>query len=171
MSIAKRICSALSHLALYRLRPNARGTRWHQSALYSFCSAPNCIDGTIPAGSVIVDSAGHLFGTTTNDENEGGVVFELAEKNGNWQETVLHTFCCGDGYLPEAGVMIGPGRTPVRYECHRRSGRPGRHGFRAEPEKIFGPLQLLLGRPRYGWFRLAGAIDHGRGGQPVRHNN
>jgi uncharacterized repeat protein (TIGR03803 family) len=58
---------------------------------------------------VTIDSAGHLFGTTTNDEGEGGVVFELAKTHGTWQETVLHTFCCSDGYLPEAGVTIGPG--------------------------------------------------------------
>jgi len=93
---------------LYRLQPNAKGARWDQAALYSFCSAPNCTDGTLPAGPVTIDSIGHLFGTTTNDEAEGGVVFELARKNGSWQETVLHTFCCDDGYLPVAGVIIDP---------------------------------------------------------------
>jgi uncharacterized repeat protein (TIGR03803 family) len=94
--------------ALYRLAPGAKGTKWQQSVLYSFCSAPNCTDGTIPAGPVTVDGRGHLFGTTTNDEGEGGVVFEVAKKKGSWQETVLHTFCCDDGYLPMAGVMIDP---------------------------------------------------------------
>jgi uncharacterized repeat protein (TIGR03803 family) len=94
--------------ALYQLAPGAKHTGWQQSVLYSFCSALNCTDGTIPAGPVTVDGRGHLFGTTTNDEGEGGVVFEVAKEKGSWQERVLHTFCCEDGYLPMAGVMIDP---------------------------------------------------------------
>lgn len=96
---------------VYRVSPNAKRTKWTGSILYSFCSIADCSDGNVPQGPVTMDSKGRLFGTTTADAGEGGVVFEPVPKKGGWKEKVLHTFCtgdCKDGYLPVAGVTIDP---------------------------------------------------------------
>ena len=94
---------------LYELAPNARKARWHERVLYDFCSVANCTDGANPEGALVRDGDGNLFGTTTNAASEGGTVYELAKSGKSWQETVLCTFFarhCGDGYLPQAGVIL-----------------------------------------------------------------
>ncbi len=71
---------------------------WTQSVLYSF-QGEN--DGIAPAGSLISDAAGNLYGTTEvgggspNCVNGCGTVFELsppAAAGGAWSETVLYRF-------------------------------------------------------------------------------
>lgn len=47
------------------------GSTWTEDVLYSFCSAPDCSDGTDPIGSLVLDTAGNLLGTTQS------VVFEI----------------------------------------------------------------------------------------------
>jgi uncharacterized repeat protein (TIGR03803 family) len=98
----------------------ASGGGWIGEMLYSFAGAPG--DGAVPAGSLIVDGNGNLFGTTTlggvKSKNcpEGqtpagcGTVFELSNNNGNWSETVLYQFTNtnGDGADPESGVVEDP---------------------------------------------------------------
>lgn len=60
------------------------GTAWELSAgtfavLHSFCSGGNCPDGQWPVGGVTLDSAGNIFGTTSEGGSYNqGVVFELA---------------------------------------------------------------------------------------------
>jgi uncharacterized repeat protein (TIGR03803 family) len=73
--------------------------------LYSFTGGA---DGAYPLAGLVRDSAGNLYGTTSNyysscDAKEGcGAVFEL-KADGNF--TVLHTFTNGaDGGLPEAAL-------------------------------------------------------------------
>jgi len=52
-----------------------------ESTLYSFCSQTNCADGAEPAGPLIMDAAGNLYGTTMSGgkyiSGGGGVVFKL----------------------------------------------------------------------------------------------
>jgi len=63
----------------------------------------NGIDGSSPAGPLVEDAAGNLFGVTQYGSN-GGTVFRLARTG---KETVLHSFCCdSDGLNPGAGVIL-----------------------------------------------------------------
>jgi len=50
---------------------HAPGHPWTEEVLYSFCSVSNCADGKGPLGSLVIDNAGNLFGTTLS------AVFEL----------------------------------------------------------------------------------------------
>jgi hypothetical protein len=50
---------------------------WALTTLYSFCPAAGCADGSDPAGAMVQDSAGNLFGTTIGGGIKNGVVFEL----------------------------------------------------------------------------------------------
>jgi uncharacterized repeat protein (TIGR03803 family) len=77
--------------------------------LYSFCSKPNCTDGSDPAAGLIQD-AGNLYGTTVVGGAYGyGTVFKLAppaKSGGTWTETVLYSFTGGtDGANPWAGLV------------------------------------------------------------------
>src|SRR5580698_2122666 len=73
-------------------------------------------DGQNPLGMLTNDSKGNLYGTTefggdvTNESEGNGVVFQLTNRNGTWQESVLHKFSDGsDGGDPENGLIAGPG--------------------------------------------------------------
>ena len=82
--------------------------------LYSFCAAAQCTDGSAPVGGLIQDSAGNLYGTTSNGGantaanhgNGGGTVFKVDSEG---HETVLYSFCsaanCADGQNPYAGLI------------------------------------------------------------------
>lgn len=52
-----------------------------EQTLYSFCSQTDCTDGATPAGPLIMDASGNLYGTTQTGgkyiSGGGGVVFEL----------------------------------------------------------------------------------------------
>lgn len=51
-----------------------------ESVLYSFCSQPNCTDGSQPVASLVEDKAGNLYGTTRQGgTNNQGVVFEIVQ--------------------------------------------------------------------------------------------
>jgi uncharacterized repeat protein (TIGR03803 family) len=87
----------------------ANGT-WNETVLYSFCQLANCADGDYPIAGVIFDAAGNLYGTTSEGGAYGnGTVFQLALKDGTWNETVLYDFCstnnCTDGSTPKAGLI------------------------------------------------------------------
>jgi uncharacterized repeat protein (TIGR03803 family) len=71
-------------------------------------------DGQSPSASVIFDTAGNLYGTTTSggddiscNVNGCGTVFQLTPAtDGKWIETVLHSFNNEDGSVPTAGVIF-----------------------------------------------------------------
>jgi len=62
-------------------------------------------DGAFPMDSVVVDSSGNLYGTTTyGGSSNAGVVFKL---DSSGAETILHNFTGGeDGASPEAGLTL-----------------------------------------------------------------
>jgi len=49
------------------------------TTLYSFCSQSNCADGAYPAGGLLQDTSGNLYGTTADGGTNGkGTVFSLS---------------------------------------------------------------------------------------------
>jgi uncharacterized repeat protein (TIGR03803 family) len=95
---------------VFELMPNGDGS-WTKIVLHSF----NGKDGQGPAGGLIFDQAGNLYGTTSSGGSGGqicqgvgcGTVFQLTPNNdGSWTESVLHSFHGEDGYLPEGGLIF-----------------------------------------------------------------
>ena len=84
---------------------------WKEKVLYSFQGGK---DGSLPAGGVVFDSAGNLYGVTTDGglscPSPGcGTVFQLAppaKKGDPWTETVLHVFNGNDGSRPAGSVIV-----------------------------------------------------------------
>ncbi|HTT82406.1 MAG TPA: choice-of-anchor tandem repeat GloVer-containing protein [Rhizomicrobium sp.] len=89
---------AYDHGDVYRLAPDGTLT-----VLYSFTGGN---DGAEPEGSLVEDSSGNLYGTTSHGgADNDGTVFRLAADG---TETVLHSFSGGssDGSEPFAGLII-----------------------------------------------------------------
>jgi uncharacterized repeat protein (TIGR03803 family) len=99
--------------AVYELKPNPHG-KWTETVLYSFCPGGwPCSDGANPDGSVILDHAGNLYGTTVYGGTgvpNGGTIFKLSLGTSDWTHTILHDFCslpdCRDGGAPHAGMVM-----------------------------------------------------------------
>jgi hypothetical protein len=88
---------------------------WKEKVLYSFQGGS---DGSTPAGGVVFDKAGNLYGATTDGGATNcspvgycGTVYQLAPpaKEGEpWKETIFRVFkgkASNDGELPEGGVI------------------------------------------------------------------
>jgi uncharacterized repeat protein (TIGR03803 family) len=75
---------------VFELRPRAGS--WTIQILHSFDD--NGKDGAYPASNVTLDSAGNVYGTTSQGGiQNGGVVFELVRgSTGGFQEKLLHSF-------------------------------------------------------------------------------
>lgn len=73
----------------------------NESVIYSFAAGG---DGNFPSSTLVMDSAGNLYGTTDSGGTHGsGTVFKI-DASGN--ETVLHSFgASGDGATPIAGLI------------------------------------------------------------------
>jgi len=97
-----------------------RKNGWKEKWLYSFCSRQDqkglCLDGSEPSASLTWGPGGVLYGTTVYGGDSPycgkpgcGVVYELKpEKDGSWNETVLHSFPAfnGDGWKLYDGVTL-----------------------------------------------------------------
>jgi uncharacterized repeat protein (TIGR03803 family) len=91
--------------------PSIPGGTWTESTLHTF----NRSDGASPEASLISDSTGALYGTTSSGGNGScnsglgcGVVFKLTPPStpgGTWTERVLHSFSGSDGAHPVAGLI------------------------------------------------------------------
>jgi uncharacterized repeat protein (TIGR03803 family) len=92
------------------------GTRWRFSVVYEF---PIQSAGSDPAGNMVFDGSGNLYGTTVAGGNVKacpqpggcGVVFKLSPTDGKWKYSVLHIFNnAPDGALPNGLVTGAHGR-------------------------------------------------------------
>jgi uncharacterized repeat protein (TIGR03803 family) len=73
----------------FELSP-ASGGSYTEQILHTFSGLSG--DGATPYGSLIVDSAGNLYGTTAGGGAQGtGTVFELVKSSG-YSETILYSF-------------------------------------------------------------------------------
>ena len=60
---------------LFKLVPTS--SAWVLTSLYSFCPSFPCTDGQDPGGTLALDSAGNLYGTTPVGGKGNGVVFQV----------------------------------------------------------------------------------------------
>jgi len=77
------------------------------TTLYSFCSQPNCADGSGPVAQLVQATDGNLYGTTQSGGTTGnGTVFKITPSG---TLTTLYSFCsqlnCTDGANPIAGLL------------------------------------------------------------------
>ena len=106
---------------VFNLRPPASACEsaicpWTETLLHSFPD-PIDTDGFGPAGDLVFDPAGNIYGTAANGgagapyecTGEGcGVVYELTRAQGGWSENILYAFTgAGDGGNPWGGVIFG----------------------------------------------------------------
>lgn len=83
-------------------------------ALRSFCNDATCTDGANPTGSLFMDDAHNLYGTTEGGgaHNGGGTVYELVNDSdtGTFHFRTLYNFCnvvnCTDGETPVRNKLI-----------------------------------------------------------------
>jgi hypothetical protein len=91
---------------------------WKEKVLYSFQGGTT--DGSLPAGGVVFDSQGNLYGATTDggpasctpSGSACGMVFKLsppAQKGDAWTETLIYQFLgegSKDGSVPTGGLIF-----------------------------------------------------------------
>ena len=83
------------------------------TTLYTFCSQPNCADGSNLHAGLIQATDGNFYGTTVyGGANGDGTVFKITP---NGTEAVLYSFCsqanCTDGGHPRLGLSKPPTAT------------------------------------------------------------
>jgi uncharacterized repeat protein (TIGR03803 family) len=104
--------------------PKQKGGAWTETVLYNFQGGK---DGDLPSGTLVLDTAGNLYGVTLFGGSKGttcdifyggtcGTVFKLSppkQKGGQWTEKVLHSFAGiaagkqnGDGAVPNGGLVL-----------------------------------------------------------------
>jgi hypothetical protein len=101
---------------VFELTPNPNGGQWTETPLYAFRGG---VDGASPYFGVTLDAAGNVYGTTPfggdlksyscrGQAIPGcGVVFELTQTQGIWNEQVLYAFTGGDdGVLADGPVIL-----------------------------------------------------------------
>jgi len=88
----------------FQLTPSKGAGPWTFTLVYVF-SGDNYYG---PAGTLVMDAAGNLYGTTYQDgANLCGSVFKLTPTNGGWAYTNLHDFTCSsDGGFPAGNVTF-----------------------------------------------------------------
>jgi uncharacterized repeat protein (TIGR03803 family) len=96
---------------VFELTPSDGG--WTETIIYDF---PRRNDGYVPAGALILDGKGNLYGTTEYGGGEGsgiecdrgcGTIFKLTPVGSVWQETILYRFTGGtDGANPLGSLAM-----------------------------------------------------------------
>ena len=85
------------------------GQNWTESVIYNF-GAIGSGDGVNTTGTLTIDSAGNLYGTTqSGGSGGGGTVFKLTNTGSGWTETILYNFPVNslvDGWFLQGGVVL-----------------------------------------------------------------
>jgi len=104
----------------FELSPSSQRT-WTETILHAFTGYPN--DGFLPNATLLLDSAGNLYGSTSNGGSDGrcvdsfgnslgcGTLFELSrEQGGGWSETGYYSFAEGNSNsgVGTSGLSFGP---------------------------------------------------------------
>src|SRR5256885_2924863 len=72
--------------AVYALSPRTTG-EWKEKVLYSFKAGT---DGNSPISNLVSDTAGNLYGTTSEGGSGSGVIFKLTPGGaGKWTESIV----------------------------------------------------------------------------------
>jgi uncharacterized repeat protein (TIGR03803 family) len=98
-------CGSNSCGTVFELIPN--NGKWTEKVLHSFKLDCN---GFSPYGSLIMDKAGNLYGTTTGlctTDTAGGTVFQLTRNNGKWTEKLVYSFQNNSDGSPDHDVIFG----------------------------------------------------------------
>ncbi len=103
---------AYSHGTVFKLSFYPSLGEWVEAILYDF---PNCVTGCFPVGTMAIDKAGNLYGTTIGGVHNSacggftcGEVFEMSpQRNGRYKFTVLHKFVGADGDTPLGVILEG----------------------------------------------------------------
>lgn len=128
--------------AVYEVSPpKAPGAPWTEAVIFSF----NGSDGTLPAGRLLLDGSGALYGTTDGGgAGSEGTVFKLTPPvvaGDPWSETVLYSFSGGvDGSNPAAGVVMDNKGRLFGTAQHGGTGDPKVGGvvFELDPPTVAG---------------------------------
>ncbi len=111
--------------SVFELIPNADRTHWQRKTVHSFCAAsPNCPDGEVPIGALIIDTNGGLYGTTPyrGRGNDAGTVYRLTRNDSGhgWKFDTLHSFCrkdgCPDGWAPRSALTYAGANAGLPYD-------------------------------------------------------
>lgn len=104
---------------VFQLSPTSSGS-WNLTTLHTFTSHG---DGSIPAGGVILDKQGNVYGVTElgGDATKAtgcwyeqfgcGTIYEISPGSSGWTEQILHRFHLNDnvGISPNVGLVFGRG--------------------------------------------------------------
>lgn len=85
---------------VYELTPGSGG-KWTETVVYDFARGGG--RAVSPSDGFLLESGGHLVGTTLGGGDGLGAVFELTQSQGSWEQHVLYRFI---GY-PDAEFPIG----------------------------------------------------------------
>jgi uncharacterized repeat protein (TIGR03803 family) len=127
---------------VFRLAPpTAKGDPWTLTVVYALTRSGT---GCLPAGGLVRDEAGNLYGTTLGfGEFSCGAAFQLTPpptEDGAWTETTLHSFSDtnGDGAYPLGNLILGKGGD--LYGVTEQGGVSGQNGtvYRLTPPKPKG---------------------------------
>jgi uncharacterized repeat protein (TIGR03803 family) len=86
---------------VFKLSPKSGGG-WGVTPIHTFVGG----DGAFPRSALAFDRAGNLFGTASEGQKSGGVVFKLEPGSTGWKETVIHAFQGSDGLLPSGTLVV-----------------------------------------------------------------
>jgi uncharacterized repeat protein (TIGR03803 family) len=95
---------------VFKLVPS--GGTWHYTVVYSFTQSGGSFLCPGPTGTLLVDSAGNMYGNSCANGAFGyGVIFKLSPSGNGWVYSSLHDFMNGnDGAHPFGGLVIDRNR-------------------------------------------------------------
>ncbi|MGB6675164.1 MAG: choice-of-anchor tandem repeat GloVer-containing protein [Terriglobales bacterium] len=93
---------------VYELSPPQADGTWTETVVFNFPS-DGSYEGGQPAGGLVIDAKGNLYGVTTYGAPSGvnGVIYQLAPpaaKGGTWTQAILYSFQ-QNAYLPFSGLV------------------------------------------------------------------